>query len=343
MALTRGDNRGVSNGHHPHSSAASVDAEIRGLRTAAILVLGVLIVEVVAGIRGGSLALLGDATHLLTDVGSLGLAGYAAARGRRPSSERHTFGHHRSSILVAAFNGTALLLIALAIGVAAVARLRQPVALQPGPVIAAATLALLVNGALAVRLGGAHHDLGTRSAALHVAGDALASAGVVVGAVVVAATGWQSADAIVALAISALIAGGAARLLRQAGRILTESTPSDVDPVAVREAIEKGIGVEGVHDLHIWSLSLHHRALSAHVIVADRPLSEVTGLLRDLEASLCERFGIDHATLQPECPTCIAAAPLYCDLDERHDLVHTGARRTPVRLSPGGRPPGEAD
>ncbi|MFN2451123.1 MAG: cation diffusion facilitator family transporter [Candidatus Dormibacteria bacterium] len=333
----------MSTGAHAHSHAPSLDADIRGLRTAAVLVLGVLVVEVVAGIRGGSLALLGDATHLLTDVGSLGLAGYAAARSRRPSSERHTFGYHRSSILVAGFNGTALLLIAVAIAIAAVARLRHPMALQPGPVIAAAGLALLVNGGLAFRLGGAHHDLGIRSAALHVAGDALASAGVVVGAVVVAATGWQGADPVVAVAISALIAGGAIRLLRQAGRILTESTPSDVDPAAVREAIERAIGVEGVHDLHIWSLSLHHRALSAHVIVADRPLSEVTGLLRDLEASLCERFGIDHATLQPECPTCVVAARLYCDLDERHDLVHTAGRPTPAGFTPATRPPGEAD
>ena len=107
--------------------------------------------------------------------------------------------------------------------------------------------------------------------------------------------------------------------------MLTESTPSDVDPAAVREAIEAARGVEGVHDLHIWSLSVHHRALSAHVIVADRPLSEVTGLLRGLETSLSERFGIDHATLQPECPSCVAAAPLYCDLADRHGLVHSGA------------------
>jgi len=129
----------------------------------------------------------------------------------------------------------------------------------------------------------------------------------------------------VALAISVLIGAGAVRLVRQAGGILTESTPSDLDPVAVREAIERAPGIDGVHDLHIWSLSLHHRALSAHIIVTDRPLSEVTGLLRDLEASLCERFGIDHATLQPECPSCHDQAPLYCDLQGRHDLVHSGS------------------
>lgn len=313
-----------------HRHQESVDAEVRGLRAAAVLVLMVLVVEVTAGVRGGSVALLGDATHLLTDVGSLGLAGYATTRSRRPATERHTYGHHRSGILAAGFNGTALLLIAVAIAVAAAGRLRHPAPLEPLPVIAAATLALMVNGVLAIRLGGAHHELGTRSAALHVAGDALASAGVIVGAVVVVVTGWKAADAVVALGISLLIAVGAIRLLRQAGGILTESTPTDLDPVAVRGVIEAAAGIDGVHDLHIWSLSLHHRALSAHVLVADRPLSEVTGLLRSLELSLCERFGIDHATLQPECPSCSDAAALYCDLSERHGLVHTGPGRSPA-------------
>lgn len=325
-------------GEHTQLHGASVDQEIRGLRTAAGLVFGVLVVEVAAGVRGGSLALIGDAAHLLTDVGSLGLAGYATARSRRPASERHTYGHHRSGILAAGFNGTALLLISLAIALAAVARLRHPAALEPLPVIAAAALALVVNGGLAVRLSGAHHELGIRSAALHVAGDALASGGVIVGAVVVAVTGWQAADAVVALAISLLIAAGAVRLLRQAGGILTESTPTDLDPLAVRQVIEAADGIDGVHDLHIWSLSLHHRALSAHVIVAERPLSEVTGVLRSLEVTLCERFGIDHATLQPECPSCLAAAPLYCDLSGRHDLVHTGT----VRGSEAGMRPSES-
>ncbi|GAC1570739.1 MAG: cation diffusion facilitator family transporter [Candidatus Dormibacteria bacterium] len=312
---------------HVHSHPAALGQQIRGLRTAAILVTAVLVVEVAAGLRGGSLALLGDATHLLTDVGSLGLAGYATARSRRPASERHTDGHHRSGILAAGFNGTALLLVALAIAIAALARLRHPVALEPLPVIAAAALALCVNAGLAVRLGGTHQELGVRSAVLHVAGDALASGGVIVGAVVTTVTGWQSADGVVALAISGLIAIGAVRLLRQAAGILTESTPTDLDPGTVRRAIEATAGIEGVHDLHIWSLSLHHRALSAHVIVADRPLSQVTELLRSLESSLCERFGIDHATLQPECPSCGVTAPLYCDLSERHDLVHPGGRR----------------
>jgi cobalt-zinc-cadmium efflux system protein len=144
----------------------------------------------------------------------------------------------------------------------------------------------------------------------------------VLSAAVILITGWHGADALVSLGISVLIAAGAVTLLREAFHILAEATPKDVDSEAVRRVFARTSGIEDVHDLHIWSLDRGHRALSAHVTVADRPLVEVTALLRQLETLLCEEFGIEHATLQPECPSCTAEAPLYCDIDARHEVMH---------------------
>jgi cobalt-zinc-cadmium efflux system protein len=285
-------------------------------------VLALFVVELVVGLRAHSLALVSDAGHLVTDTGTLAMAAFAISRSRRPATARHTFGHHRAGILVAAINGAALLGVAGSIAVAAVTRLHDPVAVDAVPVIIVAVLACCVNVGLAVILGGGDGELSTRSAMLHVLGDALASAGVVVSSVIIVTTGLQTADPAVSLCIAALIAVSAVHLLRETLRILAESAPSDVDSDAVRAAIAATSGITDVHDLHIWSLSRNHRALTAHVSVPDGPLSEVTLLLHRLEMALCADFNIEHATLQAECPTCLDGAPLYCDLTERHSLGH---------------------
>jgi cobalt-zinc-cadmium efflux system protein len=147
---------------------------------------------------------------------------------------------------------------------------------------------------------------------------------VLVSGLLVLAAGWRIADPIASLCIAALIAAGAVTLLREAAHILSEATPRDLDAEAVRELIAATPGIEDVHDLHIWSLDRRHRALSAHVTVPDVPLSAVTATLRAVETRLCERFGIEHATLQPECPGCAADVDPFCDVDTRHDRVHTG-------------------
>jgi cobalt-zinc-cadmium efflux system protein len=320
---------------HRHDGVRGTTSAIARLRIALGAVVVVLLVEIAVGTRAHSLALISDAGHLATDTGTLGLAWFATARSRRPSSARHTFGHHRTGILVAAINATVLLAVAVAVAVAAVLRLRHPMPVDAAPVLAVAVFALVVNISLARTLNGGGGELSTRSAMLHVIGDALASAGVIVSALIILTTGWQSADAAVSLVIAALIAATAAGLLREAARILAESTPSDIDADAVRTLIAGTHGITDVHDLHIWSLSRTHRALSAHVTIGDRPLGEVTAILHQLEMMLCTDFNIEHATLQPECPSCQDGAPLYCDLSERHDLVHaTGPVATPRRPEP---------
>jgi cobalt-zinc-cadmium efflux system protein len=317
---------------HTHAGSHQPAAAAHRLRLAAGAVVLLCGGEVAAGLIAGSLALLGDAVHLATDAATLGLAWYATAQARRRPTPGRSFGFHRTGILAATVNGVALVAVACALAAAAIGRLQHPSAVSGLPVLAVGGLALLLNGSLGAYLLGAGDELSIRSAALHVAGDALASAGVVVAGALLLATGWRSADPLVSLGIAALIAAAAASVLREAVHILSEGTPRDLDAEEVGRTILAAPGVEDVHALHIWSLDRHHRMLSAHVGVGDLPLSEVTEILRCLEARLCSRFGIEHATLQPECPACLQA-PGPCDPEERHARLHrpAGASGGPLR------------
>lgn len=294
------------------------------LAIALAAVTALLALELVAALLSHSLALLGDSGHLLTDVASLGIAAWAVRRSRRPASAAHTFGHHRTGILVAAVNGLLLLAIAVALAAGAVGRLAHPVEVHAAAVVVVAAVALVVNSSLAIVLNGAGDELSVRSALLHVLADGVANLGVLVSGVIILTAGWLPADPLASLLIALLIAAGAIRLLRETGEILGERAPRGVDAAAIGDLIAAVDGVEGVHDLHVWSLSRRHRALSAHVAVGDVPMAQITAVLRDVETALCGRFGIEHVTLQPECPACNADAPLWCDLDERHALHEPG-------------------
>jgi cobalt-zinc-cadmium efflux system protein len=311
--------------HHHHAGAGHAPgaAALAGgrLRAAVAVVVLLFAAEAVAGLLAGSLALLGDAVHLATDAGTLGLAWYATAAARRRPTPRRSFGFHRTGILVATVNGAALATVAALLAVAAVDRLQHPTQVSGLPVLVVGALALLANTALGAYLLGAGDELSVRSAALHVAGDALASAGVVVAGILLLTTGWRLADPAVSLGIAALIAVAALTVLLEAAHILSEGTPRDLDTEEVRRVMLAAPGVEGVHDLHIWSLDRHHRMLSAHVGVGDLPLTEVTAILRTLEMTLCSHFAIEHATLQPECPSC-EDDTVICDPEERHARLH---------------------
>ena len=282
-------------GHHDHQP--STYGRIFALGIA--LNLGFVVAEWVAGMMAGSLALLADAGHNLSDVLGLVLAWTAYALGRRKPCGIFTYGLGRTSILAALFN--ALLLIAAigALGWEAVKRLAEPTPVATGTVMAVAGLGIAVNTATALLfLKGRKTDLNLRGAFLHMAMDALVSVGVVVAGFLVARTGWNWLDPAVSLAIGVLILAGTWSLLRDALRLILDGVPYGLEVSALRTFLEAQPGVREVHDLHVWALSTTENALSAHIVV--EPTLVPDPFLARMTRELHDRFDIDHATLQLE-------------------------------------------
>jgi cobalt-zinc-cadmium efflux system protein len=258
-----------------------------------------LLAEAVGGVLTGSLAVLADAGHLLSDVGSIGLALFAGALAARPAGGRMTFGYQRSEILAALVNGLLLIAVAVAIAVAAVGRLSDPPHIAAGGVLGLGVLGLAGNlGATLVLARGEREDINLEGVLRHSAADALGSLGVVLAGAVVLLGGSAIADPIVSLLISGLILVSSWRLIAEPVGVLMEAAPSGFDVDAVGAAICEEEGVSSVHDLHVWTVTAGFGALAAHVVVAtecDRDL-----VRRRIELLLHERFGIDHTTLQME-------------------------------------------
>jgi cobalt-zinc-cadmium efflux system protein len=258
-----------------------------------------LLAEVVGGLLTGSLALLADAGHLLSDVGSIALALFAASLAARPAVGRLTFGYQRSEILAALLNGLLLVAVAVAIAIAALGRLGDPPGVDAAGVLFFGLLGLAGNlGAAAVLAGGQREDVNLEGVLRHSAADALGSIGVVLAGAVILAGGSAIADPLVSLAISALILASSWRLIAEPVGVLMEAAPAGFDVDAVGAAICSEQGVSSVHDLHVWTVTAGFGALAAHVVTepaADRDLAR-----RRIELLLHERFGIDHTTLQME-------------------------------------------
>ena len=258
-----------------------------------------LVAEVVGGVLTGSLAVLADAGHLLSDVGSIGLALFAAALAARPAAGRMTFGYQRSEILAALVNGLFLVVVAIAIAYAAVGRLGDPPEIDGLGVLGLGLLGLLGNvGATVVLARGERADVNLEGVLRHSVADALGSLGVVLAGAFVLAGGSSIVDPIVSLAIAALILLSSWRLISEPVGVLMEAAPMGVDVDAAGAAICEQDGVRSVHDLHIWTVTSGFGALAAHVVVSsdcDRDL-----VRRRIELLLHERFEIDHTTLQME-------------------------------------------
>src|SRR5438094_67688 len=269
-----------------HADRPTAAARSRGrLLTTLGLTAAFLVVEVLGALFTGSLALLADAGHMLTDVGALALALFAIWVAARPPTPAKTYGYYRAEILAALVNALVLLAVAGAILVEAYRRLRAPPDVLGGPMLAVAVVGLAANLGCAWLLhADAGSSLNVRGAYLHVLGDALSSVGVVVAALVVVGTGWALADPLASVAIAL--------------NILLEGTPTHLDLAEVEAAIVRVDGVRRVHDLHVWTLTSGREAMSAHVVVAD--VGESDRLLRELHAVLHARFGIDHTTVQLE-------------------------------------------
>lgn len=295
----------------------------RGLRLAIFLSAATLIFEIAGGTLSGSLALLSDAVHVLLDLLSL-LLSYGAIRvASLPPTDTRTFGWHRVEVLAALINGLTMLAASIWILYVAWGRYNRPVAVETGLLLVVAAVGLVMNGVSAVALHrGGEGDLNVRSAFLHVIGDALSSVGVVVGAVVMAWTGWFRADALISAVIGLVVLWGTGRILRDALRMLLEGTPPGLDAGKVSETIRAVEGVDRVHRLHLWSLCSHIPVLSAHVEIFPSHASRRGEVLEAIRSALRRTYHIEHVTLQPECgPECAFPAPPAL----RHEEDNTNA------------------
>jgi cobalt-zinc-cadmium efflux system protein len=257
-----------------------------------------MIVEAVGGWLAGSLALLADAGHMLTDVGSLGLALLTAWIARRPADQTKTYGYLRWEILAALVNGALLFGIAGLVVYEAIKRIGEPAPIQGGLFFGVAIAGLAVNGVSLGILHGVHEGhLNTRAAYFHVLGDLLGSVGAVLAAVIVLTTGWTPADPIVSIVLSLLILVGAWRLVRESTDILLEAVPAHIALSDVDRRIRSVAGVAAVHDLHVWTVTSGMVAMSGHAVVPD--LAAHPAVLEQIRGTLGE-LGIRHVTIQLE-------------------------------------------
>ena len=280
---------------HAHDHAAP-DASRRALALAFAITAAYTVVEVVGGFLTGSLALLADAVHMLSDNVALALALGAVWLGARPATPQRTYGYKRAEVLVALANGVALVALAIWIFYAAARRLDDPPDVLGSWMLAIATVGIAVNVGAAAILNRARGGLNVEAAFRHVLADLLGSLGVVAAAVVVLATGRLEADPIAGMLIALLVLASSWTILRDSTRILLEAAPSGIDTRAVGERLARAPGVVEVHDLHIWTITSGFPALSAHVLVGRG--EDCHGRRRKLETLLRSEFGIEHTTLQ---------------------------------------------
>ena len=298
---------------HPHDHAAHVHGAVnaadgtgvrRALWWALLLTAGFAVVEAVGGWMAGSLALLSDAGHMATDVAALGLALFANAIGRRPPSQRASYGYGRAEVLAAFVNAIVMLAVVAAIAIEAVRRLLDPAPVAGGMVLGIAVAGLTVNVACAWLLSRASESLNARGAMIHVLGDLLGSLAAIVAGGVIVATGWTPIDPILSMVVALLILRSTMRLLKQSAGVLMESVPAHLDYNAIGNALARLPGVTGVHDLHVWNMTAERAALSAHIAMADGNAWPQT--LAAAQRMLAREFAIEHVTLQPDWP---AVAP----------------------------------
>jgi cobalt-zinc-cadmium efflux system protein len=304
--------------HHGHEHAEKHEElsslPRKRLLLALVLTGSFLVVEVVAGLVSGSLALLSDAGHMLTDAGALGLALWAQSLGTRPRSDRKTFGYRRAEILAAAANGIVLGITAIVVIVEAIRRFAAPPEIRGYPMLIVATIGLAINLVAAkVLSGGGAHDLNLRAAAAHVTADAAGSMAAIVAAVLILVFGWTIADPITSILISLLILFGAWRLLQDATHVLMEGVPTGMDVATLERVARETPGVRDVHDVHVWSIVGDSPVVTAHVVLAAG--AHGVEVARNVGRRIEDKIGPAHVTVQPE------AARLEDDLRPPHTLL----------------------
>lgn len=293
----------MGHGHaHHHGGHAHAPPAARGALVAALgLNAGYTVLQVVVGLAVGSMALLADAGHNLSDVVGLAIALAASIMMQRPSTPSRSFGLRRMEVLAALANAATVVVMAVLIAIEAVRRLDHAPEVPGVPVMVTAAGGIVVNGLgvlLIQRASRGQSDLNLRAAVLHLAADAAASIGVVVAGAMMLVFGWRLADPLVAIAISVALVASAWGILRRSISVLLEAAPEGIDAEAVGAALARAPGVVEIHDLHIWSVSSDFPALSAHVIVEQH--RDCHAVRRGLADALVHEFGIAHSTLQME-------------------------------------------
>ncbi len=301
---SHGHAHGHGHGHgHGHAHAHGGANEQRTF-WAAVLTGGFMMAEVAGGLIAGSLALLADAGHMLTDFASLGLAWFAFRLSRRPADWKRTYGFDRFQVLIAFVNGVTLAVLSLWIVVEAVQRLREPVEVLGGTMAVVAAAGLLVNiAAFALLHGADRENLNIRGASLHVLGDLLGSVAALAAAGIIMATGWMAADPLLSMLVALIILRGAWGLVRESAHILLESAPRGLDVEAIGpDLIEQVPEVCGVHHVHAWAITAERTMITLHARTEGAGAPDA--VVAAIKARLHERFGLDHVTVELETESC---------------------------------------
>ena len=288
---------------HAHEHAPGPGSDRRHLLAALLLLAAFMLAEVITALLSGSLALLSDAGHMLSDVGAIGGALWAISLAARPPSGKWTYGWKRAEILSAAANGITLLVVAGIVTAEAISRLIHPPAVDGGPVIAVAIAGIVVNVAATWVLARANRSgLNVEGAFRHVLTDLYGFIGTVIAGIVIVATGFNRADSIASLVVVALMAKAAWELLRDSGRVLLEAAPEGMDLEQIRAHLAEVPHVLSVHDLHAWTVTSGLPVLSAHVVIEDDCFNDghAPRLLDQLQACLAGHFDVEHSTFQLE-------------------------------------------
>jgi cobalt-zinc-cadmium efflux system protein len=298
---------------HAHHHHPDVSGRVsRKLIVATVATALFVVIELAIGWMSGSLALVSDALHNFTDAVALLLALFAVRLERRPPNPQKSYGYHRAGVLAAFINAGTLAAFTLFIFIEAFGRLRTPHAVDSTLMLITAAIALVLNGTMTWWLRDeGKHDLNIRGAVVHLLGDAVSSAGIIVAALLIRSTGAATWDPAISIAIGVLILWSSFGILRETINLLLEGTPSSIDPDAVTRSLGAIDGILGVHHLHIWALAPSRPALSCHLMVGDVPLKSTHTLLTEVSEMLAHEYRIAHTTVQFEFTECNADDP-YC-------------------------------
>jgi cobalt-zinc-cadmium efflux system protein len=305
-----------------HVHGANTAAVQRVLRLSLIATIAYVVLTLLAGLRAHSLALVSEAGHNASDALAIVLSFVAVWFQTRPATDQKTFGYQRAGVLAAFLNALTLILIAGWIAFAAFHRISHPTPVQPRIMMFVAAAGVLMNGLIAAMLWRVSHDVNIRSVFIHMLGDTLSTAAVIVGGLVILLTGRTWIDPALSLAIAALILWSSIAIVRETLNILLEGTPRGISLVEIRTTLAAIEGVEDVHDLHVWSLGSNTHALASHVIIADIPPSESNLILDRIKLVLRDQFRIHHTTLQFEHVVCEVAHGCLVSLEDPEPHHH---------------------